>query len=104
MSQYNNTIFYFIGNSSISNHDKAVSLEGIPITQVTKVRTICTVFEEQSSLKVMLSEIHKLLLIYLTVPITTATAERSFKTNENIPTKLNDTTTTQSLYDFACTP
>lgn len=83
---------------------KAVSLEGIPITQVTKVRTICTVFEEQSSLKVMLSEIHKLLLIYLTVPITTATAERSFKTNENIPTKLNDTTTTQSLYDFACTP
>ena len=30
---------------------KAVSLEGIPITQVTKVQTICTVFENSLVLK-----------------------------------------------------
>ena len=40
---------------------KAVPLQGIRITQVTKLQTICTVFEEQHSLKVILSEIHKLI-------------------------------------------
>jgi hypothetical protein len=63
----------------LSDAIKAVPVEGLFITQVTKIQTICTIFEEQSALKLMLSEIHKLLLIYLTVPITTATAERSFQ-------------------------
>ena len=76
---------------------KAVPLQGIAITQVTKVQTICDVFQEQSSLKVMLSEIHKLILIFLTVPITTATAERSFSALRRIKTYLRNSMTQQRL-------
>ena len=74
---------------------KAVPLQGIAITQVTKVQTICDVFQEQSSLKVMLSEIHKLIWILLTVPITTATAERSFSAWRRIKTYLRNSMTQQ---------
>ena len=70
---------------------------GIAITQVTKVQTICDVFQEQSSLNVMLSEIHKLILIFLTVPITTATAERSFSALRRIKTYLRNSMTQQRL-------
>ena len=73
---------------------KAVPLQGIAITHVTKVQTI---FQEQSSLKVMLSNIHKLMLIFLTVPITTATAERSFSALRCIKTYLRNSMTQQRL-------
>ena len=76
---------------------KAVPLQGIAVTQVTKIQTICDVFQEQSSLKVMLSEIHKLILIYFTVPITTATAERSFSALKRIKTYLRNSMTQQRL-------
>ena len=42
------------------------------------VQTLCDVFNKQASFKTMLSEVHKLVLLYLTVPVTTATAKRSF--------------------------
>ena len=76
---------------------KAVPLQGIRITQVTKLQTICTVFEEQHSLKVILSEIHKLIRIYLTVPVTTATAERSFSALRRMKTYLRNSMTQQRL-------
>ena len=57
----------------------------------------CTVFEEQHSLKVILSEIHKLIRIYLTVPITTATAERSFSALRRMKTYLQNSMTQQRL-------
>ena len=48
------------------------------ITLDTAVQTLCDVFNKQASFKTMLSEVHKLVLLYLTVPVTTATAECSF--------------------------
>ena len=48
------------------------------------------------SFEVMLSEVHKLVLLYLTVPVTTVTAERSFsglKRIKNISEKLDDPAT-----------
>ena len=45
----------------------------------------------------MLSEIHKLILIFLTVPITTATAECSFSALRRIKTYLRNSVTQQRL-------
>ena len=59
---------------------KTTLLDGIPIKQVTHIQTLCQVFNNQpiASVKILLSEIHNLLRIYLTIPVTTSTAERSF--------------------------
>ena len=52
---------------------KATPLYKIPIKQVTYVQTLCKVFNNQP--KIILTEVHKLLRIYLTIPVTTSTAE-----------------------------
>ena len=58
---------------------KAVPLDGITIREVIRVQTLCDVFNKQASFKTMLSEVHKLVQLYLTVPVTTATAEQFFR-------------------------
>ena len=76
---------------------KAVPLDGITICEVTRVQTLCDVFNKQASFKKMLSEVHKLVLQYLTVPVTTATAERSFSGLKRIKTYLRNSMTQQLL-------
>lgn len=49
----------------------------------------------------MFSEIHKLLLIYLTVPMTSATAERSFSSLRRLKTYLRSTMTQRKLNHVA---
>jgi len=49
---------------------KATPLDGIYARKVTKVQTICDIFNEQSSIKALLLEVHKLILIYLSIPVT----------------------------------
>lgn len=67
---------------------KTTLLDGIPIKQVTRIQTLCQVFNHQSSFKTLLSEVHNLLRIYLTIPVTTSTAERSFSALRRIKTYL----------------
>ena len=50
-------------------------LDGIPIREVTQEQTIC---DNQPTLKKSITEVHKLLKLYLTIPVTTASAERNF--------------------------
>ena len=76
---------------------KAVPLDGMQIHEVTKVQTICDVFNKQTSFKVMLSEVHKLVLLYLTVPVTTATAERIFSGLKRIKIYLRNSMTQHHL-------
>ena len=76
---------------------KAVSFDGIQIREVTKIQTICDVLNQQPSIKAMLSEVHKLILLYLTIPVTTATAERSFSALKRIKTYLRNSMTQQRL-------
>ena len=45
----------------------------------------------------MLSEVHKLLQLYLTVPITSSTSERAFSTLRRLLTYLRATMTEQTL-------
>ena len=48
------------------------------VKQVTTIQTICDAMNTESVYKSMLSEIHKLLRLYLTIPISSSTSERSF--------------------------
>ena len=45
------------------------------VRKITKVSTICEVMNSSDLGKSMFTEVHKLLTIYLTVPMTSATAE-----------------------------
>ena len=70
---------------------------GAKVKKVTTVRAICDMRNNTSISKVMFSEMDKLLKIYLTVPVTTATAERTFSTMRRIKTYLRSTMTQERL-------
>ena len=65
--------------------------QNVPNLSVTSLRTISEVFHVLPLSKDMLSEIDILLRIYFTIPITTATAERSFSVLRRIKTYLRST-------------
>ena len=48
------------------------------VCKVTSIHTVCDALNTSTTYKQMLSEVHKLLRLYQTVPVTTATSERSF--------------------------
>ena len=50
------------------------------IKKVTTLSTICQLFETCKFPKTMLNEVHKVLQLYLTIPLSSATAERAFST------------------------
>ncbi len=58
-------------NNAFQNH---------PIKSVTNVRTITEGMSQSEMFKGMLGEVHKVLKLYFTFPVTTAIAERSFST------------------------
>ena len=64
-------------------------LNGFHIKEVTKISTMCEVFNEEPSMKKLLSEVHKLSKIYLTIPVTTSTAERCCSALKRIDTYLS---------------
>jgi len=67
------------------------------IKQVTSVRTIVGAVAESDIYKGMLPEIDRLLKLYLTFPVTTATAERSFSSLRRVKTYLRSTMTSCRL-------
>ena len=66
------------------------------VKKVTSIRTICEVMKVDPY-RSMLSEVHKLLRLYLTVPITSSTSERAFSTLRRLLTYLRSTMTEQRL-------
>ena len=69
----------------------------INVKKVTNVRTIADALDQNSIIKGMLSEVDKLLRAYLTFPVTSATAERSFSSLRRIKTFLRSSMTCQRL-------
>lgn len=67
------------------------------VSKVTSVRTICDAMNTQSVYKTMLSEVHNILRLFLTVPITSATSERSFSAMRRILTYLRSSMSEQRL-------
>ena len=64
---------------------------------MTSVRTIVGAMAESDIYKGMLPEIDRLLKLYLTFPVTTATAERSFSSLRRVKTYLRSTMTSCRL-------
>ena len=63
----------------------------VSVKKVTNVRTIADAMEQSEIYKGMLSEINKVLILYFTFPVTSATAERSFSSLRRIKTYLRNT-------------
>ncbi len=71
------------------------------IKVVTSLRTVCDAMNSQFGYKSLFSEVHKLLRLYLTIPITSATSERTFSALRQIDTYLR-ATMTQTRLTIAC--
>lgn len=67
------------------------------LKEVTKVGTICDVLNEQPGIQKLLTEVHKLIKVYYTIPVTTASAERTFSALKRIKTYLRNSMTQQRL-------
>ena len=65
----------------------------VRVTSVTNVRTISNAMNTSCVYKKMLNEIDKLLKLYYTFPVTTATSERSFSSLRRLKTFLRTTMT-----------
>lgn len=63
------------------------------VKKVTNVRTIAETMNKSAIYKCMLGEVDKLLQLYFTFPVTTATAERSFSSLRRIKTFLRSSMT-----------
>ena len=70
---------------------EAIKTSNMGIKKVTSVRTIADVMNTNPIFQGMLSEIDRLLKIYFTCPVTSATAERSFSSLRKIKTYLRNT-------------
>ena len=73
------------------------SSSSIKIREVTSLSTVCDMMNETSIGKVMFSEVHQLIQLYLTVPMTSATAERMFSTLRRLKHYLRSTMTQERL-------
>ena len=62
------------------------------VKRVTNIRTICTAMEAHRN-RSMLSEVHKLLRLFLTIPVTSSTSERSFSAMRRLYTYLRSSMT-----------
>ena len=60
------------------------------VKEVTNIRTIASAMLESEVSQKMLTEIHKLLVLYFTFPVTTSTAERSFSSLRRLKTYLRN--------------
>ncbi len=69
----------------------AIKTANTGILKVTNVRTVADIMQENHIIQEMLSEIAKLLKIYFTFPVTSATAERSFSSLRRLKTFLRST-------------
>ena len=67
------------------------------VHKVTSIRTITDAMSNNPSYKLILSEIHKLLRLYLIVPITSATSERTFSVLKRLLVYLRSTMTEKRL-------
>ena len=70
------------------------------ISNVTKVRTIADLLNNVSNSKMLFREVYKLTKIYFTIPVTTATAERTFSALCHLKTFFRSILTQPNLNHF----
>ena len=69
---------------------------GTPI-KVTNVRTVCQAMNEIPGAKRLCSELHRLLRLFLTIPVTTASSERTFSAMRRLKNYLRSSMTQERL-------
>ena len=69
----------------------------IGIRKVTAVSTVCHLFNVCKFPKTMLEEVHKILKLYLIIPLSSATAERAFSSLRRLKSYLRSTMTQKRL-------
>lgn len=69
----------------------------LPIKKVTTLLTLCKIFKERKSIKQCLPEVQKVLTFYMSVPISSTTAERIFSVMHRIKSWLRSTMSANSL-------
>jgi hypothetical protein len=67
------------------------SNSAVPIKEVTKLETLCSLIAENPNNRILFSEVDKLLRLFLTVPATSATAERTFSVLRRLKSYLRAT-------------
>ncbi|CAF2205024.1 unnamed protein product [Rotaria magnacalcarata] len=67
------------------------------VKQITKISTNCEIFNSCEVGKEMFKEYHKLIKLYLIIPVRTATAERTFSTLNRLKTAIHSTMTQSRL-------
>ena len=80
-------------------------MNDIPIKRVTRIQTLCDIFNYHPSLKMLFTKVDKLLKIYLTIPgdnIYNQTQLLSLATNKNLPEEFNDPGPLKPLYAPSC--
>ena len=88
-SNYNNDFDYRKLRSRLALLPDTIRLADSSIKKVTSIRTTCNA---------MLSEVHKLLRMYLTILITTATCERTFSAVRHVLTYKRFIATIKQLF------
>ena len=73
------------------------SVSASPLQQVTKVQTVCSMMNEVPGAKSLCSELHRTLQILLTIPVTTATSERTFSVMRRLKTYLRSSMSQERL-------
>ena len=72
--------------------------KGCPsVKKVTSIDTICEAMNSNSIYKEMLPTVHQIIRLYLTVPITSATSERTFSALRRLLTYLRSSMTEKRL-------
>ncbi|CAF4393680.1 unnamed protein product, partial [Rotaria magnacalcarata] len=75
----------------------AINTNQMKIKQITKISTVCEILNTRKIGKEMFQEFDKLIRLYLTIPVTTATAERAFSTLNRVKNALRTSMTQSQL-------
>ena len=74
----------------------------VPITKVTMMSTICDILNHKPSFKKLCPNVHTIMLYYNTIPLSSATAERTFSSMRRVKTwlrsRMRANTLTNSLF------
>ena len=73
------------------------STSATPLHKVTTVRTVCSMMNEVPGAKSLCSELDRALEMLLTIPVTTATSERTFSVMRRLKTYLRSSMTQERL-------
>ena len=92
-------------NENLRGHSLPPPLRfGAEVRHTTNIRTICEVFNKTPVTKTLLGEVHKLLRLYLTLPVASATSECTFfcpQSTQELPKKHHEARSSEQVPTYA---